>query len=288
MPRTPDLRHVYANVAEFNDTLTLDGGTSLTNAANNARKLEILDEVSRLIDARAHRGSGFGPWVGTKRYDGDSRDVLWLRADLAELDELSITSAAGATPTTPVVDTDFYLAGLGGYEAPYRKIILHGNGTPTSYGKGWRLTDVSGTWSYPYRTRVLTATTSEALDDNETVVDVSALTEFSPGTTIVIDDEQMYVTALTDDVADSITVERGVNGTTAAAHLTSAAISRYVYDASVHTLALRLAEKRWKARDAGADGTDSGPDIGTISLREGEDTIIRRMIGATVMLTGYV
>ena len=91
-----------------------------------------------------------------------------------------------------------------------------------------------------------------------------------------------------DGFSDSITVERGVNGTTATTHLTSAPITRFVYDASVHTTALRLAEKRWKARDAGADGLDGGMDIGTISLREGEDTIIRRMLGAPVMLTGYV
>jgi hypothetical protein len=105
--------------------------------------------------------------------------------------------------------------------------------------------------------------------------------------TIRIDDEQMYVTATTDATTDSITVERGVNGTTAASHDTLAPISRYVYDSSVHTLALRLAEKRWKARDAGADGNDGGADVGTLSLREGEDTIIRRMLGP-VTLVGNV
>jgi hypothetical protein len=67
-----------------------------------------------------------------------------------------------------------------------------------------------------------------------------------------------------------------------------APITRYVYDASVHTCALRLAEKRWKARDAGADGSDGGGDVGVLSPREGEDLIIRRMLGSTVMLVGNV
>lgn len=288
MPRNPSLRHVYASVAELNDTLVTGGSTVLTNASNVARKLEILDEVSRLIDAKAHRGSGFGPWIGTKSYDGDARDVLWLRADLASLTTLSIAAAQTDTPVTPTVETDFYLAGLSSYEAPFRKIILHGDGTPTLFGRGYRTTQVTGTWSYPYRTRLLSVTTAEALDDSETEVDVSGLTGLSPGVTILVESEQMYITATTDSVADSITVERGVNGTTAATHTTAAAIRRYVYDASVHTLALRLAEKRWKARDAGADGSDGGPDFGTLSLREGEDTIIRRMIGSTVMLSGQV
>lgn len=286
--RIPQLRHVYASLADLNDQLTDSGASLLTNTGANVRKLEILDEVSRLIDAKAHRGTGFGPWVGTFAYDGDSCDTLWLRADLAALTSLSYRATTGATPTTPVVDTDFYLGGIGGYEPPYRRIIFHGQGTPTAFGSGIKVTRVTGTWTYPYRTRVLTVTTGEALDDSETEVDVSGLTGLSPGMTILVDDEQMYVTAVTDGVTDSITVERGVNGTTAASHLTAAAITRYVYAPSVTTLALRLAEKRWKARDAGADGLDGGNDIGTVSLREGEDTIIRRMLGAPIMLSGQV
>ena len=284
---TPSLTHVYASLAELNDTFVSGGAAALTGAANNARKLEILNEVSRLIDFKAHRGTGFGPWTGTRYYDGDARDVLWLRADLADLDTLSIAATQTSTPVTAVVETDFYLAGLGEYDEPYRKIILHGQGAPTTFGSGIRTVAVTGTWSYPYRIRPLTVTTSEALDDSETEVDVSGLTGLSAGLTIRIDDEQMYVTATTDAATDSITVERAVNGTTAATHLTLAPISRYVYDASVHTLALRLAEKRWKARDAGADGSDGGADVGTLSLREGEDTIIRRMLGP-VQLVGHV
>lgn len=283
----PQLRHVYASLAEFNDTLVSGGSAVLTSAANNARKLEILDEVSRLIDFKAHRGTGFGPWVGSLSYDGDGMDVLWLRADLADLETLSVRSAVGSTPSTPTVDTDFYLAGIGSYELPYRKIILHGEGDPTRFGCGPKLIDIDGTWSYPYRTRVLSVTTAEALDSSETEVDVSALTGLSAGMTILIDSEQMYVTATTDSTTDSITVERAVNGTTAASHLTSAPITRFVYAPSVHTLALRLAEKRWKVRDQGGDGSDGGGDVGTISLREGEDTVIRRMLGP-IQLTGYV
>lgn len=297
--RQPSLRHVYASLAELNDTLTTGGAAAMTNAANNARKLEMLEEVSRLIDARAHRGSGFGPWVGTEQYDGaltghrawGQGGTLYLRADLAELDTLSIAPSQGATPVTPTVETDFYLAGLGGYDAPYRKIILHGSGSPTTFGTGFRTIAVSGTWSYPYRTRVLTATLADDLASDATTVPVSALTEFSPGMTVLVDDEQMYVTATTAAVdmdPATITVERGVNGTEAAAHDDMTPITRYVYDASVHTCALRLAEKRWKARDAGADGSDGGGDVGVLSPREGEDLIIRRMLGSTVMLVGNV
>lgn len=285
----PDLRHTYGNVAEFNDYLTTSGSTTYTNSANNARKLEWLEEASRLADHKCKRGGGFGPWVGTRYYDADGSDTLYLRRDLASLSAsgLSITSRFGETPVTPTVSTDFYLAGIGGYEAPYRKIILHGEGTPTIFGSGPRLTSVTGTWSYPYGTLVLSVTTAEALDDSETEVDVSGLTGLSAGMTILIGSEQMYVTATTDSTTDSITVERGVNGTTAASHLTGAAITRYVYNRNVRNFTFRIAEKRMKARDAGADGSDGGADVGTLSLREGEDTIVRRMLGPLI-LVGYV
>lgn len=281
----PSLRHVYANLAEANDTLTAGGGALLANdAANNARKLEILNEVSRLIDTKAHRGTGFGPWVGTRYYDGDSRTVLWLRADLADLDELTISDVES------VVDTDFHLAGLGEYDEPFRKIILHGQGSPTRFATGKRTIAITGTWSYPYVIRPLTTTTGEAIDEDETTFDVSGLDEISPGMTIRIGDEQMYVYAVTpetESTADQVSVERGVNGTTAESHGDTAEIMRYVYASSVHTLALRLFEKRWKARDAGADGIDGGNDVGFTSLKEGEDTIIRRMLGP-VRLVGQV
>ncbi len=285
--RNPSLRHVYASLAELNDTLTTGGATAMTNAGNNARKLEMLDEVSRLIDTKAHRGSGFGPWVGTMQYDGDSRDVLWLRADLATLTSLTVRPSQAAASVTPVVETDFYLAGLDGYNAPYRKLLLHGQGSPVTFGSAQRGIGVTGTWSYPYRTRLLTATTAEVLDDTETSVDVTALTELSPGMTILVGSEQMYVSGTTTGTPYTLTVERGVNGTTAATHITASPITRYVYDPSVNSLALRLATKRWKARDAGADGSDGGGDVGVITPREGEDTIIRRMLGP-VRLVGNV
>lgn len=281
------LRHTYANLAEFKDYITKTGSTVLTDAQNDARRLSILEDVSRLVDFKAHRsiyGSGFGPRLGTNRYDGDGCNELFLRDDLFAVTSVTIRPTTGSSTTySPVIDTDYYGAGFGGsYALPYRRLILHGQGTPTVFGRGYRVTDVVGTWSYPYLTRVIAVTTSEALDDAETGVDVSAATDLAAGTTILVDSEQMYVTAVS---GTTLTVERGVNGTTAASHLTAAAITRYVYDPAVHNLTLRLGLRRWKARDAGADGTDGGGDVPMTSAREGEDTIIRRGLGR-LMLVG--
>ncbi len=286
----PTLRHVYGSLAELNDTLVSGGAANLTDASNNARKLQMLDEVSRLIDAKAHRGSGFGPWVGTRKYDGDRCSTLYLRADLSELTSLSIAPSQGVTPVEPTVDTDFLLTGLDGYDEPIRKIILHRKGAPIHFGTAIRGVVVEGVWSYPYRTVVLAATLTDSVESDDTDVPVDDITEMSPGITILVDDEQMYVSAVTPavDMADPfLTVERGVNGTTAIGHEDESAIARYMYDPSVHTCALALAERRWKARDAGADGTDGSGDLGITIPRKSEGTLIKEML-RPVMLVGDV
>ena len=44
-------------------------------------------------------------------------------------------------------------------------------------------------------------------------------------------------------------------------------------------MTLRLWGRRWAARTAGADGMDGGGNVGVISPRESEDTILRRTVG---------
>jgi hypothetical protein len=100
---------------------------------------------------------------------------------------------------------------------------------------------------------------------------------------LLIGTEQCYLYVLSGTTA---TITRGANGTTAATHIDTSAIAVYQYDSRVHDVCLRLAMRRWKARDAGADGTDGSLDMPGIATREGEDTIIRRGL-ADLMLVGY-
>ena len=274
------MSHVYASLGDLKNMITDSGATSL-GTTNDTLLLGVLASVSETIDDRMERsgfGSGFGPRTGTNRYNGSGGSTLRLRDDLLTVTSITIRpSTASATTSTPAADTDYYLLdGEDGYgPAPYRKILLHGQGTITAFGSGLRVTDVAGTWGFQNVTVTSSATTSEALDTSETGVDVSSGAAFSPGQTILIDTEQMYISSI---ATNTLTVVRAANGTTAATHSTSAAIAVYQYPAKVREVCLRLALKRWKARDAGADGTDEGSGIpGT--PREGEDTIIRRSLG---------
>lgn len=271
--------HVYASLADLKDFIR-DGGSAATGGlgtTNDTLLLGVLASVSEAIDDRMERsafGSGFGPRTGTNKYDGTGGNRLRLRDDLLTVTSITIRdSTASSSEQTPGADTDYYLLNAnGGYSpGPYRTLLLHLQGI-SAFGSGFRVTDIAGTWGYQNVTVTSSATTNEALDASETAVDVTAGTAFSPGQTLLIGSEQMYVSSIS---SNTLTVVRGANGTTAATHDTLKAIAVYQYPAQVKETCLRLALKRWKARDAGADGTDSALNIPG-SVREGEDTIIRR------------
>ena len=275
------MAHVYASLAEFNDYLRDTGSTTFASESVliSARKIANLEAVSRRIDEwcqRSQFGSGFGPRIGTNRYDGAAGSCIRLADDLLSVTSLSLlASTAGTSIGTPVADTDYFLRdGEGHYDhPPYREFVLHGKGTITTLGSGLRVNGITGKWGYQDVRVTSSATTSEALVTSETGVDVSSGAAFSPGQTLLVDSEQMYVSSIT---TNTLTVVRAANGTTAATHLTSAAIDVYQYPDEVHDDCLRLALRRWKGRDAGADGSDGGADVPGTVIREGEDTILRR------------
>jgi hypothetical protein len=282
--------HVYATLAEADDYILGRGSNLLSgqSAEAAALKLAILESVSRRIDDVAERsdfGSGFGPRIGTNRYDGSGGSVLRLHDDLLTVSAITIRpSTASSSTQTPAADTDYYLVdAMDEYSTgPFRKLLLHGQGSVTSFGYGYRVTDVAGIYGHQNVTIPTGTTVASGLasDAAATSFVSSASPALSPGMTLLIGSEQLYVYVVS---GTTITVVRGANGSTAATHANSSAIARYVYDARVHEVGLRLFTKRWKARDAGADGSDGGGEISMVTGREGEDTIIRRGLSNLVL-----
>ena len=286
------MAHTYATVAEANDYITSGGAVKFAaeSAAIVALKLSILESVSRRIDSVCHRsafGSGFGPRIGTNKYDGDGSPGLLLRDDLLNTSAFTVATATLGTGVSPVVDTDYFLATPDGYTGPpYRKIILHGQGSPTYFAAGYRTVVVAGTWGYSNVTIPNATTVSSGLAAGTTATSftTSATPTISPGHTLKIESEQVYLYSV---VSTTATIVRGVNGSTAATHANGTAIAVYQYDSRVHDVCLRLFMRRWKARDAGADGTSGGLDIPAQTTTEGEDTIIRRGLSDLLLLGTY-
>ena len=272
------MAHVYASLAQLNNTLRDNGSVTFAteSATISDRKMEILRAVSREVDAHCERsdfGSGFGPRTGTNRYDGDGTAILRLRDDLLSLTTLTVYDGTGGTGTVYVVETDVYLEPYD--RTPRRRIVAHGQGSLSAFTRGYRTVDALGSWGERDQRRTATATASAIASTTATSVTVSDGAEFSPGITILIDTEQLYVSAVS---GTTLTVERGANGTTAATHGAAAAIQIYEYHPGVVSATLQLSLRRWKARDAGSDGTDGGGDVPTVRPQS-ESSILRATVG---------
>lgn len=296
------MAHTYATVAEANDYIVSGGSTKFAgdSAAITALKLSILESVSRRIDSVCHRsqyGSGFGPRIGTNYYDGQAVNALLLNDDLQSTTAFTVAQQTGGTTVSPVLNTDYFLSNVQGYTGPpWRQILLTGTGTPLSFAGTWpsmysgltayRTITITGTWGYSNVTIPSTTTmaSGQSASTTATTFTTSATPTLSPGHTILVGTEMEYVYALSGTTA---TVVRGANGSTAAVHVDTSALAVYQYDSRVHDVCLRLFMRRWKARDAGADGTSGGLDVPGQTTTEGEDTIIRRGLSDLLLLGTY-
>lgn len=216
--------HVYGNQATFRRWLS--GG----DASRDPEQLTVLESSSRAVDAFCNRGSGFGPVHETRTFDCAGRRLL-LQADLAVLSALTVNDTAIDSGDFPEIAT--YLRVLTGYRGTV---------------------EVEGDWTYPFTTYAAGALEA-ALDDEAETLTFADATPYSPGQTLLVDDEQMLVTAGDDT---TLTVVRGAHGTTAASHADESAIRSYRYDRAVVDATYRVAQRRWKQRDAGLTGAFGG------------------------------
>ena len=117
-----------------------------------------------------------------------------------------------------------------------------------------RKIEITGRWGWWRHLTRAPETLSSAVDADATVV---ALSGVESGQTLLVDSEQLYVRGRSED---SLTVERGVNGTVPAAHEAGAPVWIYDYPAPVAGATLLQAVRLWRAPNRTAPGTDGGLD----------------------------
>ena len=115
------------------------------------------------------------------------------------------------------------------------------------------------------------AGTFGAADTTLTVTDGA---KFSVGQTVLIESEQLYVTAI---IANDLTVERGINGTPAVVHPDGADVSLYRYPGSVLEACLLLASRLWLSR---------GSDPGRLPSVEPSEEVLRLLSAYRRLATG--
>lgn len=132
-----------------------------------------------------------------------------------------------------------------------------------------------------------TADTNEAVDISEEFIDVTDGTKVNAGEVILIDNEQMYVrdvisntitvergfngtakathnTSVNVNVYRTFTVKRGVNGTTAAAHTQNTAISRYYVPYEVRYFCMQIASLMGRKEQTGYAGKTGSVELGEV------------------------
>lgn len=138
---------------------------------------------------------------------------------------------------------------------------------------------ITGTWGYntnPARMWQQTTTLNGALNSSATTVTVTSASGLDVLQYIKVDDEMMQITAIAGAV---LTVVRGVNGTTAAAHLTLAPVYGYQYVLAVREAAEEYAFYLYENRDKlGEDRVqilDGSILISEPSLKNVKTTLLR-------------
>lgn len=293
--------HTYASVADLAGYFT-DGSRS---SAAYPAMLGRLEAASRRVDAYCQRsrfGSDFGVTFATRRYSGpDPRDNeqppaftappsfstppgwvpwpyrvadrLYLDADLLALTgSVSVALTPGGTPVDYVEDSDFSFVPYD--RTPKRALVILPRTTMILPHIRNNI-GIPAKWGHDDIRWPAAATMAEIADTTTAVVTPSAIAEFSPGQTLWVDDEMLYVRSVG---TSTLTVVRGANGSIAATHADAAPIQLAGYDPRVVDATLQIAARRWRWRDTNQASLLNDAPTGMSTPGPGELSILRNTV----------
>ena len=291
--------HLYADSYDFRAYMS--GTDHVTDwDSDEAPIVRVLGSASKRIDS--YLGRSFGIRTETHTYDigrGALRNDRTFRGYGNEINDYpdywsSKLSGAGiillgdwlATATTVTaygqtarttstvltegIGNDFLLEPYN--RSPKTLMKLEEDTTDSLYGGQQTLT-ILGEWGW--QTDTISLSTIDAISSTTTAaVSVSSGAGTYVGDTIIIDTEQMYVSAVS---GNNLTVIRGVNGTTAATHSNGVTYYKWKYADDVTQAALDIARTYWRSRDAGLT-TMIGSGEMTMSNPAREETAILKRL----------
>uniref|UniRef100_A0A6M3JSQ7 Putative head-tail connector n=1 Tax=viral metagenome TaxID=1070528 RepID=A0A6M3JSQ7_9ZZZZ len=236
---------MYGCYASISD---LKGILGISSTTDDVAMRKILESASRSIDNYTNRS--FTIQSATKYFDGDR--TLWL-PDLLSITTLKTDEDGDATFENTFATTDYIAYGHGIEDKlntyPRTHLEISEDSDYGSFASGVKKgVEIDGLWGYadsiaPYTDSgtVLDGT----LTVGATAVAVLSVTPFSPGQTILVQSEQMYIESIATTV---LTVVRGVNGTTAATHASALAVSIYQYPSDIRQACLDLSVALYQNR----------------------------------------
>ena len=255
-----------------NSYTTLDAlkGTyalNITGTANDDRLLGLAEAASSVIDRWCNRR--FFARRATLRFDGSGGATIGV-PDMVSVDAGGMRIYErdyGGFPTT--WDKDDYrllpenadpASSANPSSRPYTRLLATGAASGRlRFPPGRGNVEVSGVWGWWQHLRRAAQVAGAAADADDTALMLSALQsglpEICAGHTLLIGEEQVYVRARD---GETLTVERGVNGTTAGTISKNSAIDIFEYPAPVSEAALLLAARLWHSARGGVDDWQTG------------------------------
>lgn len=235
-----------ANYGTYCDLTKLKAALIITDTADDALLLRALEAASRWIEGEVDR---YFYTVTETRYYTAKRGSYLIVDDLLSVTTLKTDDDGDRTYENTWAATDYDLEPYQGFPKTKISITPTGDYTFPTVTKGIEIAGIwgygSGTTATPYETS--NTTTNEALDASETGVDVADGTKIAVGQNILVESEQMYVQSIS---TNTLTVIRGVNGTTAATHDTGKTVYIYQYPDQVREACILRASALWREKDA--------------------------------------
>jgi len=286
-------------VNEYCSFEELKAELGITDTTDDSRLRKLMRDASRGVDGHCRRT--FYPLRETRYFD-HPWDASVLRLDRELLEVVTFTTQNGAITPLP---GDYYLM-CGQVEGmqPYDRIAMRVDGDyPTlSYNETeQRANAITGIWGYhedwanaweavdALAAGITAAATTLTVADADGA-DLDGLTpRFMVQQLIKVGSETMYVTAKVAGTTNSLTVRRGVNGTTAAIQAISAPVSVFRPMEAVARATMMQAARLWKRKDT-AFATVVGPGgmsgrnaaTGMFEVYRGVDPDVEQLLGPYV------
>jgi len=254
----------YTSIADVKSALGITATTDDTILRKNC------EAASRYIDRYTNRQ--FNVTSATKYFDGSL--ILWL-PDLLSITTLKTDEDGDATFENTFATTDYIEYG-GGIEDslnvyPRTRLEISEDSDYGSFASGVKKgVEIDGAWGYgdgisatPY---IVDTTLSAAISSTTaTTCTVTSVANLSGGNTILIDTEQMYIYSYS---TLTLTVERGVNGTTAATHDDASSLYIYQYPADIRQTCIDLSVALYQTRDKKGLQSEKIGDYSYVAARD--------------------
>lgn len=218
--------NLYATPTEIK--AALPNAIRSTTTTYDAELLRLAGEVSRYVENHTHRV--FHPTLATRYFHGNGRCELRV-PDLLSITSVSVSEDDGQTYTL-LAATDYFASVEGDINSPKSWTHLHldVNGDWVYWPRGQRSVKVVGVWAYVDDRNTAWEDSTDEVESDPLAADGTSCTvndhdgadergitpRFAPGQLYRIESEFIEGTGA---AANALTIVRGRNGTTAAAHV---------------------------------------------------------------------